>query len=429
MRSRVSKPLVFLLALVWTLHICAQGAADLSLVRTSEFKSADEALQYYITRLQDERQSIPRAELAESFGASKMVQLIEQRLDEFSGRERQDLVSAMVYTAIDSQDTELRQRVVEFVLGDVLESPSKWGALNDLPSVLMESDFNSASRALLGDALEIVQENTGQLAFSDQVILAIGRAGIDEAVPRLKTIDSAQRVGDSSEVNPFAGRSALLALARLGDKAAVKEVIALLEDMQDPEARALNLQTLGYVRQPEVIEYLKSFLFSETVYDTKSRDVLPTSEPERASWTLGSMLEGFPVQGSIDEQRTWMNAQAKYTFKGIVNSQTHIANEDMSVDARGEGTPGQVPAVEDKSQGEVVPVENKSGLPLDGDGDVPHGQFNSTGTREDSYSETTKSDTGEIALRPDTPWLKMLGYASVLGLVVVFSIGVIYFRR
>lgn len=424
MRSRVSKPLIFLLSLVLALHIHAQDQGNMA-----QFKSADEALQYYINRLKDERQSIPRAELAESFGAGTMVQLIEQRLNDFSGRERQDLVSLMVYTAIESQDAELRQRVVEFVLGDALESPSKWAALNALPSVLMESDFNSASRVLLGNALDIVQKNTGQLAFSDQVILATGRAGVGEAVPRLKEIDLVQRAGKSSDVNPFAGRSALLAMARLGDKAALKEVIAVLEGMEDPEARALNLQMLGYVRQPEVIEYLKRFLFSDTVYDTKGRDVLPTSEPERASWTLASMLDGFPVQESIEEQRAWMNARAKYEFKGSTNSRTHIANEDKSVDAKGEDPPGRSPASGDNSQGEVRPVENTSGPPRD-NGDVGRrDQFNSTDPREDSYNEDIESDTGGVAVRPDTPWLKMLGYASILGLVAVFGIGVIYFRR
>ena len=108
-----------------------------------------------------------------------------------------------------------------------------------------------------------------------------------------------------------------MVLARWGDDGAIREAINLVDAMEDAEDRVVFMGRLGYIRQPEVVEYLKRYLFSDVVYETNSRDLIPVSEANNAAEALGRMLEGFPKKGSIEEQRAWMNAQTVYHFKGV----------------------------------------------------------------------------------------------------------------
>lgn len=286
--------------------------------QVSEFDDAGEALGYYVERYERERVVLPMQELVLRFGADTIIhQLSELRVPK-EDRDRRAILRAMIVTISTTEDSGLRQRVVEHVLAGALSDPEKQGDLDLLPSVIDLDDFSETSKGMLADAFSALDTEAPRSRYETRVIQLVGRAGLVKAAPKLREIDAVQRLKEPSPSYPLSGRSALLALAQLGDQSAIRDVIASVDGIEDLEARALNLGQLSYIRQPEVAEYLRQFLFSDAVFEPKGRDVLAVSESERAAGALRVMLEGFP-KGSIEEQRAWMRDRTNYRIKGRVS--------------------------------------------------------------------------------------------------------------
>jgi hypothetical protein len=79
------------------------------------------------------------------------------------------------------------------------------------------------------------------------------------------------------------------------------------------------LKELSYVRQPEVVDYLHTYLKSDKMEAYKGRDVVPTSYGQRAAIALAQMLHGFPWkkdyapnQEMIERCRKWMAEQSQW---------------------------------------------------------------------------------------------------------------------
>lgn len=161
---------------------------------------------------------------------------------------------------------------------------------------------------------------------------------IDELVSRF---DDAVMVGHlKSELagsdgdSPLYRRNGLLVLARFGDPAAIEEAIGLVQRIEDRETRVQGMGRLAYISQPEALAYLKPYLFSDVVYEPKSKCLVPVSEAYCAAEALGGMLEGFPRKGTIEERRAWMNSQTSYKFNsGLVQAGDGVV---------GDGTPGEL---------------------------------------------------------------------------------------
>jgi len=292
----------------------------------SSFSNGTDAVEYFVQRRIAYRELVPVEELVQRYSATEMVQHLKELSTQSSENEQLAVMDTMAEIARRSSDRTLREQTVEDILSAALAGDAERSTL-DLLLSFEGGDFNSEARRLLLNELSRVASSDTAREIDDRIVRWIASAGVSQAVPILRELDGTQREEQRTEGNPFYNRRAILALAQLGERDAIKEVLALVDGVEDPERRAINLEQLAYVRQPEVVQYLKRFLFSDVVFETKSRDVLPVSESRRAAWALGAMIEGFPVRGTLEEQRAWMNARTYYTFKGKRTAEGTVPTE------------------------------------------------------------------------------------------------------
>jgi hypothetical protein len=182
-----------------------------------------------------------------------------------------------------------------------------------------KDDFNESSKEMLHNALAKNMPDPG-------VMKICGVADMKEELPRLKeliTIDEIQYMNDDSimrKIWPWyntRGWTARLARARMGVKEDIIKCIELAESEADVNVRVDRiLPNIGYVRQPEAIEYLKKYLESD--------GYIPPPGQSYASLTvhiLSVSLSNFPVKQSssrnysqedIDLCRKWMSEQKEW---------------------------------------------------------------------------------------------------------------------
>jgi hypothetical protein len=161
---------------------------------------------------------------------------------------------------------------------------------------------------------------------SGKAVFACGIAQMKEEIPFLKSImrDSKDEGDVFSEVKmlPIAWQ-AKLACARMGERSDIEEVIEIVKGISPQRRLVSRLRDLGYIRQPEAIQYLQGILFSDEQLPM-DRDVLPGFEAppplgipyaRYAIHVLTACLEGFPNEwdagryysdDEIQKARRWM---------------------------------------------------------------------------------------------------------------------------
>jgi hypothetical protein len=108
----------------------------------------------------------------------------------------------------------------------------------------------------------------------------------------------------------------------MGVKEDVKRCIEVVEAHPDESYRVIFLlDRISYVRQPEVVEYLKKYLFIDKPEKPASEGHMRMSYAHRAAMALAQMLRGFPGnpeyggnQKTIEECRKWMSKQKKWNI-------------------------------------------------------------------------------------------------------------------
>ena len=225
-----------------------------------------------------------------------------------------------------SADNDTRRQVVDLLARGLMDEQV------DLDSTLLErlcsfqaEDFSDDAKGIL---TKVLAEATAEppTAPVREAFLAIGVANMREALPAIGkcSYDGTQSVSDIVKKNRWFDSShwsALKARARMGVKEDIQLCIELVEAHPDHDQRARELfKHLAYVRQPEVLEYIRPFLFSDHLEDVGgSIDLVPVSEGEWAAAALGQMLEGFPwtmdspaSRSALEECRAWMKGRTEY---------------------------------------------------------------------------------------------------------------------
>ena len=193
-------------------------------------------------------------------------------------------------------------------------------------------DFSEGAKTALLKGLQEAQaeaEATHYRARYNVCILVVGMADIKEALPVLA--QEAYKPSDEVEKTVAAGTqwrgtsawAALKARARMGIKEDIELCIRFAEAYPDRDDRAPDLlKHFSYVRQPEMVEYIRPFLFSDHLYDVgDSIDMIAVSEGQWAAAALGQMLEGFPwtmdspaSKSALEECRAWMKGRTEYSI-------------------------------------------------------------------------------------------------------------------
>lgn len=249
--------------------------------------------------------------IAKKFGAAAIPEW-EKYLDHEDWRTRTSARFGIAQVGRDSEDPDLRRELLTKIVRSSLDDPLMDGKIAHLFG-FRPGDASDEVRGLLLERLNVPGEGESALRYEAAVIQAIGRLKIREAIPRLKELRTLEPV-DGNERNPFRGRYAMLALARMGDLNAIRDAIATLEAIEDGERRASSLGHLSIIPHPEVVEHLKKYLFSDVVYPTDHADLLPVREQDYAYWSLISMLE-VPEGVTYTNFREWFAEQTTYTFK------------------------------------------------------------------------------------------------------------------
>lgn len=111
--------------------------------------------------------------------------------------------------------------------------------------------------------------------------------------------------------------AALRARARMGVKEDIMRCIVMVESHPDEGYRVDSLlRELAYIRQPEVVSYLYTYLNSDKLERYKGRDVIRITYGQRAAMALAEMLRGFPGNvydpKTLERARKWMAEQTKF---------------------------------------------------------------------------------------------------------------------
>jgi len=252
--------------------------------------------------------------LARQFGENELIAQLESRLTRFKREEGFFALNSLAELVRRSTSSTIRQRYVEQILTGGLETDHV-ATDRDWLLDFAESDFNAASRAFLLDELDRTKDGDPYAVGGPHARWA-GIAGIKEAMPVLREINDTQRMIENRTHNPLFMRSALIALGRMDELEAVREIIECIERIDDPKVRALSLQRLTVLRTPEVVEYLRRYLLSDVVHAEAGTDWLPVSEARCAADALREMLAEFP-DGPLDAQRTWMEGRTDYAFSPV----------------------------------------------------------------------------------------------------------------
>ena len=215
-----------------------------------------------------------------------------------------------------SKKVDERQRVVEKLLETRFEAGLRCTV--SLPKRILRY-FSSEDHS----------EKTKQMIEADflsgpsrPTILLVGAAGMNSLLPQLKKlvddVNEPVRIRSRSNKHKLAW-AALRARARMGVKEDVQRCIELVESYPREHFRVSRWWWEGsYIRQPEVVEYLQKYLFSDK---SVPRDVdhVGISYSVYATSALRQMLHDYPgrhdvltvfwTEDEVEQFRTWMKDQ------------------------------------------------------------------------------------------------------------------------
>ena len=204
------------------------------------------------------------------------------------------------------KEPEVRQKVALHLVKAIISSYSYTNVYEKLLT-FTKADFNDDAKGLIRTAL--AKDNP-----SRNVIRICGVADMKDEIPRLQNI-----IDRTSNYNLF--WTAHLAKARMGVKEDINEYINYVESITDQNERVKRrLPNVGYIRQPEAIEYLKKYLESDGRLPPVDNRPGPTYA-SRVVHILAESLENFPIKQKdarnyTDEEielcRKWMSEQKKW---------------------------------------------------------------------------------------------------------------------
>ena len=232
----------------------------------------------------------------------------------------------MLSIATDSNSTSARQEIVYSLLKQI-QNENDGLNRQDVASRLqgfVSADFTVESKEILKKLL--LRDIEGKLGNLDDIeryiFLIVGIADMKSELPVLKeyidkTMDSFNKaIKEKQRWDAHNTFMAIRASARMGDKEGIKRCIDLVESVQNENDKIALVRELSYVRQPEVVEYLYSYLKMDKTPPSLGPDVLMGSYADYAMEGLKLMLKDFPVRGyepnAVDKCRKWMAEQKEW---------------------------------------------------------------------------------------------------------------------
>jgi len=214
------------------------------------------------------------------------------------------------YAGYEHDAPHIRKPIVQAFVGGLKNK----GIAHSCAKSLMnyrKRDFSKEAKASLKQHFEEVLSTGSHSRHVKNVILLIGVADMQTEVDRLQAIidqiDEPLRYKHKSKQWMGGAITALKAKARMGDKDAIQQCISMVDSVSDEDYKVETLlKQLEYIRQPEAVEYIKQFLYSDKVPPQLSHDAFELPYSHRAIANLQKMIVGFP---------TWRESYNAYKHK------------------------------------------------------------------------------------------------------------------
>ncbi len=260
--------------------------------------------------------------------------------------------ASIAYVGIDANDVFSRRRIVYKLLTRLRDDESvknKQYLGSRLLQFTTANDFNNDANGVLSQLLSKIL--SGERLYSQRdIVLLIGVADMKSELPRLQelmeNIEEKLKKDHENEIESLRSRigkrkdplgifdrrlkkqywqntlfwHALRARARMGVEEDISRCIELVQLHPDEDYRvSFLLKELAYIRQPEVVDYLYTYLKSDKLGRYGGHDVIRRSYAQRSAMALATMLRDFPGSKSyggnperIERCRLWMSEQAKW---------------------------------------------------------------------------------------------------------------------
>lgn len=194
--------------------------------------------------------------------------------------------------ALFSKDSLLRRQIVEDYLDDCYDTDDIiWSSALNRLNYFKERDFSEKARLKMTEIFQKIQLN-------NEFIMICGTAQVKQLVPQLKVIATSF---DRTKEGCFTTNAwyACLALARLGDKEKIDQIIAAIELELDANLRLGKLlKFAAYTRQPGCIKLLRKYLESNEHLPGRVQDG-PDKGPAYYVFALeylAQYIDGFPIK-------------------------------------------------------------------------------------------------------------------------------------
>ena len=207
---------------------------------------------------------------------------------------------------------EIKQKVSERLIKAIVDSDaSVIGSAYEWLFSLEKEDFNEYAKETIRNSLAKSQPD-------GRMIKICGIADIKEELPLLEELlIEKDNVSYTTKWYYKTSWYARLARARMGIKEDIEECIKLSESVEDLDERVVRIfPDIGYIKQPEIIEYFKKYLESDERMPPLSSIVPGSLYASRVVHILAETLENFPIKQK--DARNYMEEEIELCRKWIL---------------------------------------------------------------------------------------------------------------
>lgn len=238
-------------------------------------------------------------DILENYDSNRVFAQAMQLIEDPNAAAKQYGYVLLQAAGVTYQDPVIRQTAVRVYVEDFTDPGQSGSCSKMLLEYYQQKDYNPAAKNKLRQRLEEVISNQSRGFYARDIILLVGAADMQTEMDQLQMIINKAE----GPLQPFRPSpkwhseafTALMARARMGDQDAVQQCISLVDAETDEDFKVSTLlKQIEYIRQPQAVEYIKQYLYS----DKKSRDLGPDAiggpYAYRVTGLLEKMVVGFP---------------------------------------------------------------------------------------------------------------------------------------
>ncbi|HML74039.1 MAG TPA: hypothetical protein PKB02_06045 [Anaerohalosphaeraceae bacterium] len=292
--------------MVAMLSLCIPGIA----AKTEDIKTV---LQKTFEMEMEISETIKEEKMVEQFGMNVLPYAVDYLTDPNNNKKYYGK-KMLFFLSQQKKDVAEKKEIVEAILGKTLDNKQLRDEIyRGFPTLWQQDAYSDTIKQKLHELLIKQDEEI------IPIILHVGCAGMTSELGLLKTIAEQEVYPVEPDSWPCYGNAftALMARARMGEKEDIIKCIDLVKgfscehyckyiDRSDHKTAGILskkvedyrvqylLREISYIRQPEVVEYIKSYIYSDQVTRNLGPDTVSQSYADIAAEYLRQMIKDFP---------------------------------------------------------------------------------------------------------------------------------------